>query len=69
MKLAEKMLDNCSDKALFSVGKRVSHNIFGVGTIEALDMDKQAYLIKFDELKTARKISFKIELTEFNEAE
>ncbi len=69
LKLAEKMLDNCSDKALFSVGKRVSHNIFGVGTIEALDMDKQAYLIKFDELKTARKISFKIELTEFNEAE
>ena len=62
------MLDGSEDE-LFSVGQRIRHNVLGSGTIEALDMDKLAYLIRFDGLRTPRKISFKIQLIGINDKE
>ena len=36
--------------------------IFGAGTITALDMEMQAYMIKFDKQQTERFIAFKVNL-------
>ena len=43
-------------------GARVQHAIFGPGTVEAVDASKNAYVVKFDQLSTARRISFKARL-------
>ena len=36
----------------------------GEGTVLEIDNDKLAYLVKFDEVSTARKISFRVKLIE-----
>ena len=41
----------------FGPGDRVKHPILGAGTVEALDAEKNAYLIRFDQLATSRSIS------------
>ncbi len=46
----------------FSPGERVSHFMFGKGTVEEVDEDAGAYMIKFDTLPTVRRISFKVKL-------
>ena len=46
----------------FDVGQRVRHRVFGDGTVEALDGDRSAYTIRFDELTTARSISYRVSL-------
>lgn len=43
-------------------GTRVKHTTFGPGVIEAIDQDGNAWLIRFDKLPTARKISFRARL-------
>ena len=43
-------------------GSRVEHAIFGVGTILEVDYEEESYLVKFDEMETPRKISYKIRL-------
>ncbi|HWQ79821.1 MAG TPA: UvrD-helicase domain-containing protein [Anaerovoracaceae bacterium] len=48
--------------ASFKPGDRIFHNIMGTGTIIEVDRNQAAYLIKFDDLKTPRKISFKVKL-------
>jgi len=45
-----------------SVGARISHSAFGKGTIEGVDPDKGAYIIRFDNKPTPRMISMKIKL-------
>lgn len=45
-----------------SVGARISHGAFGKGTIEGVDPDKGAYIIRFDNKPTPRMISMKIKL-------
>lgn len=47
---------------LFEEGVRIEHMIFGPGTITALDMEMQAYMIKFDKQQTERFIAFKVNL-------
>ena len=47
---------------LFEEGARIEHMIFGAGTITALDMEMQAYMIKFDKQQTERFIAFKVNL-------
>ncbi len=49
--------------AQFAVGTRVIHRIFGEGTVQALDEEKRAYVIAFDELDTLRSISYQAKLT------
>ena len=58
----EKLLHKDDRNSLFSENTRVRHAVFGEGTILALDMDMQAYSIKFDGQKTERSISFKVGL-------
>lgn len=48
--------------AQFSVGERVTHSVFGQGTVEAVDMTKRAYVVAFDDLETSRAISFRTPL-------
>lgn len=66
---------NMSDKWLISENKedtlqknqRVLHNIFGRGTIIDIELEKRAYIIKFDKIDTPRAISFKVNLKIFEE--
>ena len=44
------------------IGQKINHMIFGNGEITDIDMDKGAYLIKFDELDTPRSIAFRVKL-------
>ncbi len=58
----EKHLPDNFEDDLFAVGQRIRHNILGAGTVMEINRDKLAYLIKFDEVKTARLISFRVKL-------
>ena len=55
------MPENMSDIVL-PIGQRVSHFIFGNGTVQAVDMDKGAHIVLFDGINTPRAISFKAKL-------
>ena len=44
------------------VGQRVEHALFGLGTVLEVDRDKRAHLIRFDDLETPRRISFRAKL-------
>ncbi len=48
----------------FDVGSRVRHEILGPGTVTELDLDKGAYVIRFDAVATPRRISFRVRLEE-----
>ena len=48
--------------AVFSVGQRVRHLMFGEGTVLEVDMDNGAHLVQFDDMPTPRKISFRARL-------
>ncbi len=43
-------------------GQRIRHRIFGEGTVIEADMEKKAHLIRFDDLETPRRISFRVAL-------
>ena len=49
--------------AAFEVGDRVSHKIFGVGTVRAVDEKNFCYEIAFDKFATPRSIQFDFPLT------
>lgn len=49
----------------FQIGDRVSHRVFGKGTVEGYD--GEAYVIKFDEMETPRSISFRVKLARLTE--
>ena len=51
-----------TDRMLLGVGTKVRHRVFGAGTIVGIDEDAEAYLIRFENLTTERKISFRIAL-------
>ena len=44
------------------VGTRVRHAVFGVGTVEGIDDQRAAHLVRFDDLPTPRAISFRAKL-------
>jgi DNA helicase-2/ATP-dependent DNA helicase PcrA len=48
--------------AKFAIGDRVAHRIFGAGTVKAIDEEKRAYVIAFDDLDTMRSIAFQAKL-------
>ena len=48
--------------AALPVGTRVRHAVFGPGTVEGVDPDRGAHLIRFDDLPTPRAISFRARL-------
>ena len=47
-----------------SPGQRVRHSVFGLGTVLAVDLEKAAHVIQFDDLPTPRSISFRAKLEE-----
>ncbi len=51
----------------FAVGQRVSHAILGPGTVEAVDTEKGAHLVRFDSIATPRAISFRAKLEKLEE--
>ncbi|NMC26594.1 MAG: UvrD-helicase domain-containing protein [Syntrophomonadaceae bacterium] len=59
---SEKMLDFSTDASLFKPGERIVHSIMGAGEVIDIDQNQAAYMIKFDELTTPRRISFKAKL-------
>lgn len=46
----------------FCQGSRVRHAVFGEGIVEEIDMQKRAYIVRFDGLDTTRAISFRVKL-------
>jgi DNA helicase-2/ATP-dependent DNA helicase PcrA len=62
----EKMLELWSQGPSFGPGDRVVHSIMGAGEILDIDTDQSAYVVKFDSLPTARKISMKAKLEREN---
>lgn len=59
---SEKMLAAQASGPAFKPGDRVVHSIMGAGAVVDIDRDKAAYVIKFDDLGTVRKINFKAKL-------
>ena len=59
---SEKMLEAMSSGPDFKLGDRVAHSIMGDGEVVDIDSDNAAYVIKFDDIGTLRKISFKAKL-------
>ena len=59
---SEKVLPERAEENTLPVGARVHHAIMGEGTVEGLDTEKKAYLVRFDCLDTPRAISFKAKL-------
>ena len=47
---------------MLSEGTRIRHEYLGEGTLLRTDMDKAAYLIKFDNIETPRNISVRVKL-------
>lgn len=62
IRLESKHLKKEDKSELFEEGARIEHMIFGAGIITALDMEMQAYMIKFDKQQTERFIAFKVNL-------
>ncbi len=60
--LSERYLTDADNQKTFVVGQRVSHSIFGCGTVVDVDLIKAAHLVQFDTIDTPRKISFKAKL-------
>ncbi len=61
--MKEKHLPESLPQGEFTVGQRVRHSILGPGTVIAVDTEKGAHVVQFDNVKTARSISFKVKLT------
>jgi len=59
---AERFLAASTGDNAFKAGDRIRHAIFGTGTIASIDLDKQAWIIQFDNMETTRMITFRAKL-------
>ena len=55
-------LTDDTDDRILPVGQRVRHALFGLGTVLDVDRDRGAHLVRFDDLDTPRRISFRAKL-------
>lgn len=62
IEVAERFLAASSGDDALTAGDRIRHAIFGEGTIVSIDRDKQAWIIKFDNMETTRMITFRAKL-------
>ena len=53
-------LDGYIPDQSFHVGDKIFHNVFGNGRIKSILSDRNAYMIKFDQIETPRMISFRV---------
>ena len=60
---SERFLPEQDRNETFPIGQRVSHSIFGPGTVVEVDRVKGAHVVKFDSAATSRAISFRAKLT------
>lgn len=60
--ISERYLADEENQSLLAAGQRVRHSIFGGGVVIEVDLIKAAYLVKFDNIDTARSISFRAKL-------
>ncbi|MBD5162096.1 MAG: UvrD-helicase domain-containing protein [Oscillibacter sp.] len=60
--LSEKYLPESEETVSLPIGQRVRHFAFGPGTVTDVDMDKSAYVVRFDGMETPRRISFRAKL-------
>ena len=58
----ERQLAALAQSPSFAAGDRVAHAIFGEGTIEEIDPEAAVYTIRFDDIPTPRRISFRVPL-------
>ncbi len=58
----DRKLDQAEASPRFPLGARVTHPVFGAGTITGIDNDRAAYEIQFDGMETPRSLSFKAAL-------
>ena len=59
---SERFLPERAAESAFAIGTRVKHAILGEGTVEELDLERGAYVVRFDCMETSRAISFKAKL-------
>ena len=59
---SERYLPEDDSASIFSVGQRVRHQMFGLGTIVEVDRERGAHVVQFDEMATPRRISFRARL-------
>ena len=60
IRFTERQLTALAQGPSFAAGDRIAHAIFGEGTILEIDPDAAVYLIRFDEIATPRRISFRV---------
>ena len=51
--------DDASGTGIFPEGTRVKHPYLGAGTVLSIDMDRQAYTVRFDSVPTPRVLAFR----------
>ena len=56
---SEELLKKYAESSSLKAGDKITHNILGNGTILEVDNSAHFYIIKFDNLNTTRKMSFK----------
>lgn len=61
--LSDRWIADLERDAAFGLGERVRHPAFGIGTVDAVDEAKRAYVVRFDGLDTPRAISFRAKLS------
>ena len=58
----DRFLTDEEEQTAFEPGQRVRHGVFGAGTILQTDVQRQAWVIQFDQNKTPRTITFRAKL-------
>lgn len=56
----ERVMKN--EQSEFQIGDKVSHKVFGIGTVVAINSELVSYVIQFEEMNTVRNISKRIPL-------
>lgn len=62
IEISRRWLPEADGFAPFPAGQRVTHAMFGAGTVLDADMEKGAHIVQFDGMKTPRSISFRAKL-------
>ena len=62
IRLSDRGLRPEKDDNLLKEGDRIRHRIFGPGTITGVDTERSAYIIRFDDMDTDRRITFRAKI-------
>jgi DNA helicase-2/ATP-dependent DNA helicase PcrA len=62
IRLSSRGLRSENDTDLLQEGDRIRHRVFGPGTIRGVDQDRSAYIIRFDDMDTDRRITFRAKI-------